>query len=45
MLQEADRSWFFCPPANVIADYPSIAVARSYSELKAGFAAAKLDLG
>ncbi len=45
MLQEADRSWFFCPPANVIADYPAIAVARSYSELKAGFAAAKPDLG
>jgi phosphoserine/homoserine phosphotransferase len=45
MLQEADRSWFFCPPANVIADHPSIAVARSYAELKAGFAAAKLELG
>lgn len=45
MLQEADRSWFFCPPANVVADHPSIAVARSYAELKAGFAAAKLELG
>jgi phosphoserine/homoserine phosphotransferase len=45
MLQEADRSWFFCPPDKVVKDYPEIAVARSYAELKAGFAQAKIDLG
>lgn len=45
MLQEADRGWFFCPPPNVVADYPSIPVARSYADLKAGFSAAKLELG
>lgn len=45
MLEEADRSWFFCPPDNVVRDNPAIAVARSYAELQAGFSAAKLALG
>jgi phosphoserine / homoserine phosphotransferase len=44
MLQEADRSWFFCPPDNVVRDYPDIAVARSYAELKAGFTRARTEL-
>ena len=45
MLEEADRGWFFCPPQNVVSDYPAIPVARSYEELKAGFTQAKLALG
>ena len=44
MLEEADRSWFFCPPDNVMRDHPSIAVARSYAELRNGFCAAKKAL-
>lgn len=44
MLQEADRGWFFCPPANVMQDHPSIPVAHSYGELKAAFSHAKLEL-
>lgn len=44
MLQEADRSWFFCPPDNVVRDHPSIPVARSYAELQAVFGAARTAL-
>jgi phosphoserine / homoserine phosphotransferase len=45
MLEEADRAWFFCPPDNVVRDYPAFPVARSYAELKAAFAGAKRDFG
>ncbi len=45
MLEEADLSWFFQPPENVVRDYPHIPVARSYAELQAAFTAAKSTLG
>ena len=41
MLEEADRGCFFCPPDNVVRDYPAFAIARSYQELKGQFSAAK----
>ncbi|MEM7466700.1 MAG: bifunctional phosphoserine phosphatase/homoserine phosphotransferase ThrH [Pseudomonadota bacterium] len=41
MLSEADFGVFFCPPDNVIADYPDFAVARDYSELQTNFTQAK----
>ncbi len=44
MLEEADLSWFFQPPENVVRDYPRIPIARSYAELKAAFTAAKSTL-
>lgn len=34
MLEEADVGILFCPPDNVIADYPRYPVCRSYGELK-----------
>lgn len=34
MLEEADAGILFCPPDNVVADYPQFPVARSYEELK-----------
>lgn len=34
MLEEADHGILFCPPDNVIADYPQYPVTRNYSELK-----------
>ena len=37
MLSEADFGAFFCPPDNVIADYPQFTVTRNYSELKDAF--------
>ena len=41
MLQEADRACFFCPPDNVVRDYPAFPIARSYDELKSAFAESK----
>ncbi|MGR8948344.1 MAG: bifunctional phosphoserine phosphatase/homoserine phosphotransferase ThrH [Gammaproteobacteria bacterium] len=41
MLQEADYGVFFCPPDNVVADFPTIDVARSYDDLKQAFRQAK----
>jgi phosphoserine / homoserine phosphotransferase len=38
MLQAADRGFLFCPPDNVVAEFPQFQVARSYEELKALFA-------
>ena len=35
MLKAADVGILYCPPANVIADYPELPVAKSYPELKA----------
>lgn len=40
MLDEADFGVFFCPPDNVIADFPEIGVARNYQELKEAFQSA-----
>lgn len=45
MLEEADRACFFCPPDNVIRDYPQFPVARSYAELGAAFSAAREAFG
>lgn len=45
MLQEADRGCFFCPPDNVVRDYPEFPIARSYDELKAAFLASKQAFG
>jgi phosphoserine/homoserine phosphotransferase len=43
MLGAADAGILFCPPDNVIADFPQFPVARNYAELQAEFArAAKL---
>ena len=44
MLSEADYGVFFCPPDNVIEDYPDFAVARDYQELQAAFSEAQQDL-
>ena len=41
MLQEADRACFFCPPDNVVRDYPAFPIARSYEQLKAAFLESK----
>jgi len=35
MLQEAEVGILFCPPQNVIDDYPELPVARNYEELRA----------
>lgn len=37
MLSEADFGVFFCPPDNVIEDFPEFAVARDYETLKKAF--------
>lgn len=34
MLKAADRGILFCPPDNVVADYPEFPVARNLAELK-----------
>jgi phosphoserine/homoserine phosphotransferase len=34
MLEEADHGILFCPPQNVIDDYPNLPVANNYEELK-----------
>ena len=45
MLSEADAGILFCPPDNVIAEFPQFPVTRSYDELRAAFleAAGGLD--
>jgi phosphoserine/homoserine phosphotransferase len=40
MLAEADAGILFRPPDNVVRDFPQFPVARTYDELRAGFAAA-----
>ncbi len=42
MLGEADAGILFCPPDNVIAEFPQYPVATDYDELKAEFARASL---
>lgn len=37
MLSEADAGILFCPPDNVIAEFPQFPVARNYGELQAAF--------
>lgn len=34
MLKEADKGVLFCPPANVVEDYPELPVAESYDQIK-----------
>jgi len=34
MLLEADKSFLYCPPQNVIDDYPQLPVATDYSRMK-----------
>jgi phosphoserine / homoserine phosphotransferase len=40
MLGEADAGILFCPPQNVIDEFPQFPVAKSYAELQAEFAKA-----
>ena len=37
MLDEADHGILFCPPENVIRDFPQFPVTRNYDELRAAF--------
>ncbi len=39
MLQEADFGMLFCPPENVVTDYPEFSVSRTYAELQEAFIA------
>ncbi|MFW5752203.1 MAG: HAD hydrolase family protein, partial [bacterium] len=34
MLEESDKGILFCPPQNVIDDYPEFDITRTYEELK-----------
>lgn len=34
MIQQADKGIFFCPPDNVVSDYPQYPVTRNYAELE-----------
>ena len=40
MLAEADAGILFCPPENVIREFPQFPVTRNYAELQAAFLAA-----
>lgn len=40
MLAEADAGILFCPPANVIAEFPQFPVTRNYDELREAFSRA-----
>ncbi len=42
MLSEADAGILFCPPRNVIDEFPQFPVATSYDELRAEFAKASV---
>ncbi len=37
MLAEADHGILFCPPDNVVREFPQFPVARTYDELRAAF--------
>ena len=39
MLKAADHGFLFCPPANVIKEFPELDVTRNYDELKAKLSA------
>ena len=41
MLGEADRGILFCPPDNVIEEFPQFPVTRNYEEMKAEFTKAR----
>ena len=44
MLKEADKGILFCPPDNVIEEFPQFPVTKNYEELKEAFIKAKSDL-
>lgn len=44
MLTEADRGILFCPPQNVIDEFPQFPVAMDYEALKAGFLKARAEI-
>jgi phosphoserine/homoserine phosphotransferase len=43
MLSEADRGILFCPPQNVIDEFPQFPVTKNYDELRAAFLEASQD--
>lgn len=43
MLGEADAGILFCPPDNVIAEFPQFPVTRSYTEMQQAFETATAD--
>jgi len=45
MLGAADVGFLFCPPDNVVAEFPQFPVTRSYDELRATLEAASLSAG
>jgi phosphoserine/homoserine phosphotransferase len=45
MLDEADRGILFCPPENVVREFPQFPVARDYDQLRRCFAEASESLG
>jgi phosphoserine/homoserine phosphotransferase len=40
MLAEADAGVLFCPPDNIVKEFPQFPVARTYAELQAHFSKA-----
>lgn len=44
MLTEADRGILFCPPQNVIDEFPQFPVATDYARLRAEFEAARTEI-
>ena len=38
MLSEADAGFFFCPPDNIITEFPQFKVVRDYDALKRAIA-------
>ena len=45
MLSEADAGILFCPPQNVIDEFPQFPVTKDYEALKAEFLAAQARIG
>ena len=45
MLGEADAGILFCPPDNVVREFPHFPVARNYDELRREIEAALARLG
>ena len=45
MLKEADAGILFCPPDNVVREFPQFPVTRTYPELRAAFETAIARLG
>ena len=42
MLGAADAGILFCPPDNVVAEFPQFPVTRNYDELRAAFSSASI---